>query len=121
MSYVECKLDCSFCSADCQDFWDCINSLTLARHHFDHNPLLIHASKSTHPSPKPFRFHSTWLMDDSLKNLVTNAWTVQAVCNLMARVVNKLKSIKKAKQWNKSSFGDINIQIASAKVKLQQI
>lgn len=51
-SYVECKLDRSFYSASCLDFWDVVSCSTLPRHQFDHNPLVVLSNRGS----VPFRF-----------------------------------------------------------------
>ena len=74
----------------------------LTRCHSDHCPVLLEAEPHNHSQlPRPFRFHSCWLSDQSFPPIVIKVWN-QA--HSLQGAINTFSV--EAKRWNKDHFGN---------------
>lgn len=88
---------------------------------FDHTPMLV-CVYPDHNQKKPFRFLNLWCQYDELLDIVKNEWSVQINGCAMYRVVQKLKSIKKAlREMKKKGCNDIEASVLTAKEKLKEV
>ena len=75
----------------------------LTRCHSDHCPVLLEAEPHNHSQlPRPFRFHSCWLSDQSFPPIVIKVWN-QA--HSLQGAINTFSV--EAKRWNKDHFGNV--------------
>ena len=83
---------------------------------FDHKSLwLAFDDVNTHfyRAQKPFRFEAMWLKDDRRKDVVHLAWDRYLEGEAMGKVLAKVVDCQiQLKLWDKSTFGNIRIELA---------
>ncbi|KAM1078104.1 hypothetical protein ACFX19_025815 [Malus domestica] len=95
------------------DAWSLLECSTLPRISSDHCPLLVSFSKLTITPKAPFRFHSLWLDHQDFFPLVEDVWKSSNFYGCPMYVLGaKLRVLKsRIKVWNKSVFGDVNMNV----------
>eukprot|EP00253_Pinus_taeda_P024539 PITA_24539 len=86
----------------------------------DHWPILLHWSRPSNCSNRPFRFEAFWLLDTKFKEVVNQAWKsfIPPAGAKMYQFQQKLKHLKQTlKIWNRNHFG--NIQESRQKLEQQ--
>lgn len=68
------KLDCFTVNLTTINDWSQLKAVALPRLHSDHCPILLTSGVSDFGS-SPFRFFNSWLLDDSLEDIVRAGWT----------------------------------------------
>lgn len=93
----------------------------LTRTASDHSPLLLTLSEPvTHKSR--FIFQKMWLEHSDFQTLVRTVWQEPAAGSPSAIVATKLRKLQwKLKAWNWAVFGDVRIQIADARTKIDTL
>ncbi|KAM1304224.1 hypothetical protein ACFX2F_021920 [Malus domestica] len=105
------------------DAWSLLECSTLPRISSDHCPLLVSFSKLTITPKAPFRFHSMWLDHQDFFPLVEDVWKSSNFYGCPMYVLGaKLRVLKsRIKVWNKSVFGDVNMNVDKAFDALDEI
>lgn len=102
---MESKLDRSFASASCLDFWDMVSCLTLSINQSDHKPLLLTFEKDLGMGPRLFWFQSMWTIHNSFLDFSSNIWTFVVYGNPMLHIMWKFNLVKAGlKKWNLNIF-----------------
>ncbi|KAJ9559863.1 hypothetical protein OSB04_005023 [Centaurea solstitialis] len=70
------KLDRFLVSNSFGDFWKNLGVKALERKWSDHIPIVLENSKVDY-GPSPFKFFNAWLKEDSLEDVVRNAWVIE--------------------------------------------
>eukprot|EP00253_Pinus_taeda_P004296 PITA_04296 len=86
----------------------------------DHWPILLHWSRPSNCSNRPFRFEAFWLLDTKFKEVVNQAWKsfIPPAGAKMYQFQQKLKHLKQTLTiWNRNHFG--NIQESRQKLEQQ--
>ncbi|XP_026459386.1 uncharacterized protein LOC113360051 [Papaver somniferum] len=87
----------------------------------DHAPLL--GGKLSNPKPKnsPFKFHKMWIYHPNFMETVQKSWSEEVVGDPDFVFQTKLKRLKNIlKEWNWQVFGNVNIQMKEAEIKVQE-
>ncbi|KAK9941651.1 hypothetical protein M0R45_007351 [Rubus argutus] len=117
------RLDRALGNLDWIGTWNVFECRTLTRAFSNHCPLLITFSKLTTSIRPHFRFQSMWIQHPDILGLVSDFWSQTCFVGCpMFVLASKLRALKSLlKNWNSSSFGDINVQVSSSKAALDLI
>ncbi|XP_026450741.1 uncharacterized protein LOC113350847 [Papaver somniferum] len=64
--------------------------------------------------PRPFHFMAMWIEDPTCRDIISNSWSVNVVGSPAYKLKAKILSTKKGlRDWNKSSFGNIQTNIST--------
>ncbi|XP_030930759.1 uncharacterized protein LOC115956561 [Quercus lobata] len=89
---------------------------------FDHKPLWLASNDvNTHfyRAQKPFQFEAIWLKDDHCEDVVHSAWDRCLEGDAMGKVLAKVVDCQiQLKFWDKSTFGNIHIELAQKRKQL---
>ncbi|RAL37361.1 hypothetical protein DM860_000055 [Cuscuta australis] len=100
--------------------YDVITLSHLSRAGSDHKPILLSCFNNQFRGPKVFRFQNCWLTHDNFSPLINDFWKTEPNIGGMFGFAAKLKKLKNVlKEWNKTTFGDIFINIKQAELKAQ--
>ncbi|KAK9906168.1 hypothetical protein M0R45_002827 [Rubus argutus] len=114
------RLDRALGNLDWINTWSVFECRTLTRVASDHCPILITYSKLGAMPKTPFRFQSMWVKHPDFLGLVSNFWCqahfVGCPMFVLSAKLHALKSL--LKDWNFSSFGDVNLQVSNSKAAL---
>ncbi|XP_071928156.1 uncharacterized protein [Coffea arabica] len=87
----------------------------LGRDSSDHAPLLLSAVTRLDGKPSPFRFLNVWTIKPDFLDVVKKCWSGSLPGSPLKVLSEKLQRTKQAlRQWSRSSFGDIFLEIRSA-------
>ena len=68
---------------------------------------------------KPFRFEAMWLKDDQCEDVVHSAWDRCLEGDAMGKMLTKVADCQnQLKLWDKSTFGNIRIELARKRKQL---
>ncbi|XP_026435155.1 uncharacterized protein LOC113332872 [Papaver somniferum] len=71
---------------------------------------------------KPFHFMDMWIEDPTCRDIIANFWSVNVIGSLAYKLKAKLPSTKKGlRDWNKSSFGNIQTNISTTREEIVDI
>ncbi|XP_057811358.1 uncharacterized protein LOC131025575 [Salvia miltiorrhiza] len=115
------KLDRFLVNENWISAWPSTCGRVLQRSLSDHCPILL-STKSVDWGPKPFRFLNAWTSHPDFLQVVKKVWKETKVVGWSCFVFkDKLKRLKQTlKEWNQSSFGNIDHIIRSLKDELLQ-
>ncbi|XP_026396593.1 uncharacterized protein LOC113291255 [Papaver somniferum] len=69
--------------------------------------------------PRPFHFMAMWIEDPTCRDIIDNSWSVNVVGSPAYKLKVTLLSTKKGlRDWNKSSFGNIQTNISTIRKEL---
>lgn len=110
------KLDRFLVSNDLGLSFKSLGVKTLERRWSDHYPIMLHIDKCDF-GPKPFKFFDSWLNEEGLEEVVTNAWNTTIRSSRPDCVFrDKLKNVKEAvKKWSKAKFGNLERELKELK------
>ncbi|XP_026410850.1 uncharacterized protein LOC113306079 [Papaver somniferum] len=95
----------------------CVNNLP--RDSSDHCPMHIGFNYEDTCMPRPFHFMAMWIEDPTCRDIITNSWSVNVVGSPTYKLRAKILSTKKGlRDWNKSSFGNIQTDISTIRKEL---
>ncbi|XP_026442510.1 uncharacterized protein LOC113342067 [Papaver somniferum] len=98
----------------------CVNNLP--RESSDHCPMHIGFNYEDVCMPRPFHFMDIWIENPTCRDIIVNSWSVNVVGSPAYNLKSKLLSTKKGlRDWNKSSFGDIQTNISTIRKDLADI
>ncbi|XP_026452870.1 uncharacterized protein LOC113353514 [Papaver somniferum] len=87
----------------------------------DHAPLLGGGAQIPKPQNAPMRFHKMWISHPNFMEVVQKCWSEEIVGDPAFILQLKLKKLKKIlKDWNWNVFGNINVHVNEAEVKVQE-
>ncbi|XP_026433325.1 uncharacterized protein LOC113330711 [Papaver somniferum] len=87
----------------------------------DHAPLLGGCASIPKPHNTPMRFQKIWISHPTFMEVVEKCCSEEVVGDPAFLFQTKLKKLKRIlKDWNWTVFGDINVQIEEAEVKVQE-
>lgn len=117
------RLDRSLGNLDWIEAWPLLECRTLTKATSDHCPLLITFSKLLRQARTPFRFQSMWLQHQDFIPMVRDFWCqLQYAGCPMFVLAAKLRALKVfLKNWNKTTFGDVNQRVEDTKAALDDI
>ncbi|XP_027183870.1 uncharacterized protein LOC113782162 [Coffea eugenioides] len=93
----------------------------LGRDPSDHEPLLLSAVTRLDGKPSPFRFLNVWTTKPGFLDVVKQCWSGSLPGSPLKVLSEKLRKMKQAlRQWSRSSFGDIFLEIRSAEQKVAE-
>ena len=88
----------------------------------DHKPLWLafdDVNTRFYRAQKPFRFEAMWLKDDRCEDVVHSAWDRCLEGEAMGKVLAKVDDCQiQLKLWDKSTFGNICIELAQKRKQL---
>jgi hypothetical protein len=88
----------------------------------DHNPISLNTNTSLAFLPRPFKFEEFWTLDSSYGLVIAIAWKHFVIGSPAVCLVKKLNQTKAAlKRWNAIHFGNIQANIKSSLLKLDQL
>ena len=91
----------------------------------DHKPLWLASDDVNarfYRSQKPFRFEAMWLKDDHCEDVVHSAWDMWLEDDDVGKVLRKVFDCQtKWKLWDKNTFGNICIALASKRKELLKV
>ncbi|XP_026416530.1 uncharacterized protein LOC113311963 [Papaver somniferum] len=95
----------------------CVNNLP--RDSSDQCPMHICFNYEDICMPRPFHFMAMWIKDPTCRDIIANSWSVNMVGSPAYKLKAKLLSTKKGlRDWNKSSFGNIQTNISTIRKDL---
>ncbi|XP_026383344.1 uncharacterized protein LOC113278817 [Papaver somniferum] len=98
----------------------CVNNLP--RDSSDHFPLHIGFNYEETCMPRPFHFMAMWIEDPTCRDIISNSWSVNVIGSPSYKLSAKLLSEKKGfRDWNKSSFGNIQTDISTIRKDLLEL
>ncbi|XP_026429888.1 uncharacterized protein LOC113326359 [Papaver somniferum] len=98
----------------------CVNNLP--RDSYDHCPMHIGLNYEDIFMPRPFHFMAMWIGDPTCRDIIANSWSVNVVGSPAYRLKAKLLITKKGlRDWNKSSFGNIQTNISIIMTDLAEL
>ncbi|KAK6142941.1 hypothetical protein DH2020_023289 [Rehmannia glutinosa] len=98
----------------------------LIRSASDHCPIIIKwlrtkGRKNAKGWAHVFRFESMWLMDETCKNVVQDAWKVDTAENEILSIKSKIQQCGMSlKKWEQDHFGNVENQIRICEKELQK-
>ncbi|XP_026384004.1 uncharacterized protein LOC113279527 [Papaver somniferum] len=96
--------------------------LILERDSSDHCPMHIGFNYQDTCMPRPLHFMAMWIEDPTCRDIIANSWSVNVVGSPAYKLKAKLLSTKKGlRDWNKSSFGNIQTNISTIRKDLVDI
>ncbi|XP_026420164.1 uncharacterized protein LOC113316160 [Papaver somniferum] len=91
----------------------------LPRDSSDHWPMHIGFNYEDTCMPRPFHFMAMWIEDPTIRDITANSWSVNVIGSPAYKLRAKLLSSKKGlRDWNKSSFGNIQTDISTIRKEL---
>ncbi|XP_026417071.1 uncharacterized protein LOC113312538 [Papaver somniferum] len=95
----------------------CINNFP--RDSSNHCPMHIGFNYEYICMPRPFHFMAMWIEDPTCRDIIANFWSVNVVGSPAYKLKDKLLNTKKGlRDWNKSSFGNIQNNISTTRKEL---
>ncbi|KAK1435326.1 hypothetical protein QVD17_01087 [Tagetes erecta] len=109
----------------CKEFisrWPTASVTTLNRLWSDHNPVTLICNNLDY-GPSPFRFYNSWLKDDELEKVVSNAWKKEMVTGTPDFVLaKKLKSLKEVlRTWCKNKKEEERKEQTQLQLQVQEM
>ncbi|XP_026396589.1 uncharacterized protein LOC113291248 [Papaver somniferum] len=102
----------------CPNF--CVNNFP--RDSSDHCPMHIGFNYEDICMPRPFYFMAMWMEDPTCRDIIVNSWSVNVVGSPAYKLKSKLLSTKKGlRDWNKTSFGNIQTNISTIRKDLADL
>ncbi|KAG8374862.1 hypothetical protein BUALT_Bualt10G0039700 [Buddleja alternifolia] len=88
----------------------------------DHSLLLLLTEPSFTTGPKPFRFEETWLHEDSVGEIIRNAWNTKFLGSPHFKIHSKIKKTRgELKRWNTNHFGHLQTRIDLTKIFIENV
>ncbi|KAI3882044.1 hypothetical protein MKX03_006254 [Papaver bracteatum] len=85
----------------------------------DHSPIMLNTNSQQITKHKPFKVLGVWLNEQSCLDVISSSWDNQVTGSNAYRIVQKLTYTKhNIRLWNKHTFGDIRVNISTAKINL---
>lgn len=80
---------------------------------FDHSPLVFISNACIPTRPRPFGFEAMWLINNSCDQDVNEVWNINVNGSFAYSLASKLRNASfSLSKWNKTTFGNINTEIA---------
>ncbi|KAF7841604.1 putative RNA-directed DNA polymerase [Senna tora] len=116
------RLDKTFCNIAWIENFPQTKIFSLPSFCSDHSPLVLNMHHCIPYRPCPFRFEAMWLLDQSCKKVVRDAWLVNKRGSLAYSFVQKCKGVKQdLRTWNRNCFGHVQQQIKSLNDDLRNL
>ena len=115
------RLDRFLITDDWETLFGYANQSLLPRPLSDHHLILLEGGRCTIKGPSTFRFENMWLKEEGLKTLVEEWWRSYEVRGTRSFVlIENLKALKtRLKIWNKTSFGNLEVEKKEALKKVK--
>ncbi|XP_026383566.1 uncharacterized protein LOC113279069 [Papaver somniferum] len=98
----------------------CVNNIP--RDSSYHFPMHIGFNFEDNFMPKPFHFMAMWMEDPTCRDIIANAWSVNVVGSPAYKLNAKFLNTKKGlRDWNKTSFGNIQTNIKTTREELADL
>ncbi|XP_057803511.1 uncharacterized protein LOC131018823 [Salvia miltiorrhiza] len=122
-SHVESKLDRVLFSQDFADYWSSVYTQNLPRITSDHSPIIIRCCLPLQQGPRFFKFLHMWTLHENFHEVIRSSWNEDTSTRCpIYKVMFKLKRLRGVlKDWNKSTFGNVDAMITAAQQHLLQI
>nr|KYP40993.1 hypothetical protein KK1_037642 [Cajanus cajan] len=109
------RLDRFMCNGLFLSLWKQVFGHVLPKLKSDHHPILLSSINPSDTHAYSFKFLSMWLHHLDCRHIVSSAWNIPVLCNLMHILTQKLKIVKSLfKVWNKNIFENIHEKVNSA-------
>ncbi|XP_071705387.1 uncharacterized protein [Rutidosis leptorrhynchoides] len=111
------KLDRFLVSEKFYLLWNNLAAVVLERRESDHCPIVLKDEEKNY-GPKPFKIFDAWYEDESIEQVVSDAWAASTTTGVRKDRVflNKLKCVKVAlKLWSRQKFGQLDGEIETHK------
>ncbi|XP_026410911.1 uncharacterized protein LOC113306154 [Papaver somniferum] len=116
------RLDRCFLNQIAEDLCPKLCVINPPRDSSDHCPMHIGFNYEETCMPKPFHFMAMWIEDPTCRDIIANFWSVNVIGSPAYKLKAKLLSAKKGlRDWNKSSFGNIQTDISTIRKDLLEL
>ncbi|XP_058770393.1 uncharacterized protein LOC131644024 [Vicia villosa] len=120
--HIERRLDRTICNHSWLDYWSNNSCRTLPRNKSDHFPIIFEFVLREDKVASSFKFLQTWASDPRCEEVIYVVWKTRVVGCPMFILQRKLQILKsRLKEWNKSTFGNINDNVKKAEDGLNLI
>lgn len=121
-SFTEKRLDRVICNDSWLNYWSSVSCCSLTRSRSDHFPILLDFQSATRTFSSSFKFMSVWTSHPGYADIVSEVWKGDFAGCPMLLLSQKLIELKKRlKVWNKSVFGDVNVNMQIAMDNLNHV
>ncbi|XP_026383372.1 uncharacterized protein LOC113278854 [Papaver somniferum] len=116
------RLDRCFINQIVKDLCHKFCVYNLPRDSSDHCPMHIGFNYEDICMPRPFHFMAMWMEDHISRDIIANFWSVNVVGSFAYKLKSKILSTKKGlRDWNKTSFGNIQTNISTIRKDLADL